>query len=214
MDMAESGVEISAGEVAGAVHRVCDALQAEHEFLLGLDQQMGDGDLGITLTKIAAADREFTNKTPVDDIGKYLSALGMETNKAGQSTMGTLLATALIRAGKEVKGQVRLTPETLTRILTAADLGIQERGKAKLGDKTIVDALHPAVEAWTAAVAAGEDLRSAARKMVFAAEAGRDHVTPFQSRIGRASWVGERTMGLVDPGCAALVIILRAIVGE
>jgi dihydroxyacetone kinase len=85
-----------------------------------------------------------------------------------------------------------------------------ERGKANLGDKTIVDAIHPAAEAFAAAVAQGDALPEAAQKALAAATAGRDGVTPLRSRIGRASWVGERTEGKVDPGCAALVIMLEA----
>ena len=99
-------------------------------------------------------------------------------------------------------------------MLTAADLGIQERGKAKPGDKTIVDALHPAAEAFAAALLEDRGLEEAGARMLAAAEAGRDSVTPLKSATGRASWVGERTIGQVDPGCEALVIILKALVKE
>lgn len=210
--MAEAQM-ITGKAVTAAVFRVCTALDAEHEYLLGLDQAMGDGDLGITLKKIATKDREFAQNNPVEDIGKFLAALGMETNKAAPSTMGTLIATSLMRSGREAKGLTELTPEIMVKMLAAADEGIQERGKAKLGDKTVVDALHPATEAFSTAIAEGESLQIAAQKMLAAAETGRDRVTPLQSRIGRASWIGERTIGLVDPGCAALVVLLKAIVG-
>lgn len=205
---------ITGKQVSEVVIRVCDALEAQHEAILALDQAMGDGDLGITVAKIAAADRVFAQNTPVEDIGKFLAALGMETNKAAPSTMGTLLATALMRAGKEVRGADTLSPEALVKMLAAAEQGMQERGKAKLGDKTVLDALHPAVEALGLAVANGTSLADAGIAMVSAAEKGRDSVTNLQSRIGRASWVGERTIGLVDPGCAALVVILKAITGS
>jgi len=212
--MEESAERVSGQAVAQAVRRVCDALEAEHEYILNLDQQMGDGDLGITVSKIAAADRAFAAQNSIEDIGKFLAALGMESNKAAPSTMGTLLATALLRAGKEVRGASELNPDQLCAMLRAAEQGMQERGKAQLGDKTVMDALHPAVETFTAEVRNGKCLAEAGRGMVSAAEAGRDRVTPLQSKVGRASWVGERTIGLVDPGCAALVIILRAILGE
>lgn len=94
----------------------------------------------------------------------------------------------------------------------AADLGMQERGKAKPGDKTIIDALHPAYEAFAAAVEGGASLSGAGAKALVAAEAGRDSVTPLRSKVGRASWVGERTEGQVDPGCEALVVMLKAVV--
>ena len=197
--------------VVAAMRRVADALETQREALQALDQASGDGDLGITAGKIAAALREYSAAAPGDDLGKYLAAAGMAVNKVASSTMGTLLATALMRAGKEARGLAALSAGQLATLLAAADLGIQERGNAQLGDKTIVDALHPAAEALSAALAAGLPLHAAGERMLAAAEAGRDAVTPLRSRIGRASWQGERTEGQVDPGCAALVIILRAI---
>ncbi len=113
-----------------------------------LDQAVGDGDLGITLGKIADALSDYADTTPTSDLGKFLGGAGMLANKVGSSTMGTLLATALMRAGKV--GQSRLAPADLAAMLQAADQGMQERGKAQLGDKTIVDALHPAAEAFAA----------------------------------------------------------------
>jgi dihydroxyacetone kinase len=138
----------------------------------------------------------------------------MAINRAASSTMGTLLATALMRAGKEIKGCTELDEQNLVTMLQAADTGIQERGKAKPGDKTIVDALHPAAVAFSEALGAGAGLPEAAAKMIAAAEAGRDSATPLRSRIGRASWQGERTEGQVDPGCAATVIMLKALAGQ
>ena len=199
--------------VMQAVLRAAGALEANRETLQRLDQASGDGDLGITAGKIAAALRDYAAAAAPDDLGKYLAAAGMAVNRAASSTMGTLLATALMRAGKEAKGLGELNAQTLAALLRAADLGIQERGKAQVGDKTIVDALHPAAEAFSAALQAGSALPEATVAMLAAAENGRDAVTPLRSRIGRASWQGERTEGQVDPGCAALVILLKAIAG-
>jgi phosphoenolpyruvate---glycerone phosphotransferase subunit DhaL len=211
--MGETELKITSRAVISAIERVCAALEAQQEYLTGLDQAVGDGDLGITFSKIAAALREYAHTTPADDLGKFLANAGMVANRAGSSTMGTLLATALMRAGKETKGLAELSAANLAAMMTAVDTGVQERGKASLGDKTVVDALHPAAEAFIASIQAGDNLREAGQKMVTAAEAGRDAVTPLRSRTGRASWVGDRTIGQVDPGCAALVIILRAILG-
>jgi dihydroxyacetone kinase-like protein len=136
----------------------------------------------------------------------------MAVNRAAASTMGTLLATALMRAGREVRGKADLSAEDLVAMLRAADAGVQERGKAKLGDKTVVDALHPAAEAFAGAIRAGQSLPEAGEVMLAAAKGGLEAVTPLRSRVGRAGWVGERTEGQVDPGCAALVVILEALV--
>jgi phosphoenolpyruvate---glycerone phosphotransferase subunit DhaL len=206
------GNSIDSTGVIDAVLRAANALMTQQEYLLQLDQAVGDGDLGITLSKIAEAMKSYISATPADDLGKFLANAGIEANRVGSSSMGTLLATGLIRAGKEIRGLSELSPENLVAMLCAADRGIQERGKAQMGDKTLVDALHPAADAFAASIQAGEPLAQAGEKMLRAAEEGRDRVTPLQSKIGRASWVGERSIGQVDPGCAALVIILQAVV--
>jgi dihydroxyacetone kinase len=128
--------------------------------------------------------------------------------------MGTLTAGALMSAAKTVRDKTELEPADLVAMFRAADEGIQSRGKAKPGDKTIVDALHPASEAFATAVDAGAGLEAAAAAAIQAAEAGRDGVTPLRSKVGRASWVGERTEGKVDPGCAMFVLVLKALAGN
>lgn len=198
--------------VANAMRRACDAAKSHAEYLTSLDQAIGDGDLGVTLGKIATALVGYADTTPVSDLGKFLGGAGMAANRAGSSTMGTLLATALIRAGKVAAGKAELAAADLVAMFKAAEAGVQERGKASLGDKTVLDALHPASEAFAAAVEHGVTLSQAGVQALQAAEAGRDSVTPLRSRIGRAGWIGERTVGQVDPGCAAFVIILDAIV--
>jgi dihydroxyacetone kinase-like protein len=202
---------ISGRAVAEAVRRACRALQAQCEYLTSLDQAMGDGDLGITMEKLAGALLAYADATPVADIGKFLAGAGMAANRAAPSTMGTLTSIALMRAGKAAMGKSELAPADLAAIFAAADGGIQEKGKATLGDKTVVDALHPASEAFAAAIAAAASPGEAGAKALQAAEEGRDRVTPLRSRIGRASWVGERTEGKLDPGCSALVVVLQGL---
>lgn len=208
----ENSAKITGNDVTAAMIRMGKALIREKDYLTSLDQAMGDGDLGITTSKAGEALIAFAENDPNGDIGKYLAQAGMKVNSAASSTMGTLLATGLMQAGKVVKGAEELDGQDLAAMLKAAFVGMMTRGKAKLGDKTILDALGPAAEAFEAAISNGDDLSTAGDKMVAAAEEGLAAVTPLQSHIGRASWVGERTKGLVDPGCAALVVILKAIV--
>ena len=205
-----AGVDVV--QMRAAILRVAWALEAHKESLTELDQAMGDGDLGITAGKMAAALTAYAADEPqAADVGTYLAQAGMAVNRAASSSLGTLLATAAMRAGKEVRGLDEVAAADLARMLTAADAGIQERGKAKPGDKTIIDVLHPAAGVFAAAVDEGADVAAAASQMLDAARAGRDAVTPLRSRVGRAGWVGERTEGLVDPGCEAGVVILEAI---
>ncbi len=202
---------ISGTQVTAAVERVAAALQNSSDYLTTLDQAMGDGDTGITTNKVGFALQAYLADADSTDLGKFFMTAGMKINSAAPSTMGTLLAVALMRAGKEVKGKRELDGSALAAMLAAADQAIQERGSAKPGDKTIVDALHPAALAFATAVDQGESLQAAAQNMLTAAEAGLQSVTPLQSRVGRASWVGERTKGQIDPGCATLIVILQAI---
>ncbi|HXW01630.1 MAG TPA: DAK2 domain-containing protein, partial [Anaerolineae bacterium] len=102
------------GEViVAALEQACNALKAHSEYLTSLDQALGDGDTGITLTKVADGVLTYLQTTPVSDLGKFLGGAGMAANKAAPSTMGTLLATALMRAGKEVMGQTELSHQDL-----------------------------------------------------------------------------------------------------
>lgn len=200
-------------EIDLAIARVAQALDAAKDRLTELDQAMGDGDLGITAGKIAAALRERGGAGADGDLGTYVAQTGIDINRAAPSSFGTLLATAVMRAGKAVKGRSSLDLADLATMLEAADQGLQERGKAKPGDKTIIDAVHPAAVAAREAVDAGADASEMAAAVVRAAVEGRDAVTALRSKVGRAGWVGERTEGVVDPGCEAGVWMLRAIAG-
>jgi dihydroxyacetone kinase len=200
-----------ASDIQNAFRRVASALRENSDHLTELDQAVGDGDLGITASKVADALDAYADQDVGDDLGKYLAAGGMAVNRAASSTLGTLLASGLMSAGKTVRGQDGLSNEDMAGMLEAAFEGLKTRGKAKLGDKTILDALHPASEAFSNAINEGHDLAAAGKAMYDAAVTGRDAVTPLRNRIGRAGWVGERTEGKVDPGCEAWVVIARAI---
>ena len=205
---------IYAQAIMAAIQRASNALNAHSEYLTELDQALGDGDTGITLSKVANALLEYVESNPVDDIGKSLIGAGMATNKAAPSTLGTLTATALMRIGKVVKGKSEISVADLPPMFNAAVEGIQQRGKANLDDKTILDAMYPASIVFETAIADEVALKQAGSQMLQAAEDGRDRVTPLRSKIGRASWVGERTKGKLDPGCEAFIIVLRAILND
>jgi phosphoenolpyruvate---glycerone phosphotransferase subunit DhaL len=207
-------MNITRTEIVDALTRAAQKLVAMRDQLNTLDAAMGDGDSGLTAEKGATGLLEYLAANPPSaDLGKWLAQAGMAYNKAAPSTMGALTATAFMRAGKEVMGKAELETSDLAKMFMAASLGIQERGKAKPGDKTIVDALHPAAEAFNTAVAAGDGLEAAAHKALEAARKGRDAAIPLRSMIGRANWVGERTEGQPDPGTVLFVGALEAVVG-
>lgn len=202
---------VTGTQVQEALKRVAEALKNNRDHFTALDAALGDGDMGVTMGKVAGALEQHADTVPGEDLGTYLASAGMAVNRAAPSTMGTLVATALMRAGKAVKGSSVLEQGDLAAMLDAANEGVQQRGKAKPGDKTIIDALQPAANAFAQATQQGDALQAAGAKMLEAAEEGLQAVTPKRSRVGRASWVGERTEGKTDPGCAALVVILNAI---
>jgi len=203
---------ISLEAVKSSFRKACFALRENSDYLITLDQALGDGDLGLTARKIADAVESYIESgISQEDIGKFVMTAGMKINSAAPSTMGSLLAIALMRAGTLAKDKSELDPPQVTAMLRAAVQSIQEKGKASLGDKTMLDALHPAVEAYAGAVASGKDANSAAVEMAAAAEKGMEKVTPLRNKVGRAGWLGERTEGKIDPGCALVVAILKGL---
>jgi dihydroxyacetone kinase len=207
-------MEITGQDIANALERAARRLIEIRDHLNELDGKMGDGDCGITAEKGANGLLGFLHTNPPgEDLGRWLGQAGMAYNKAAPSSMGTLIATALMRAGKEVMGRASVDQPTLANMLMAANLGMQERGKAKPGDKTIIDAVHPAATAFQNAIESSANLETASQAMLEAARKGRDDAIPLRSMIGRANWVGERTEGLVDPGTVLFVSALEAVLG-
>ena len=132
---------IQSQTVADALLRASNALNENSAYLTELDQALGDGDTGITLGKLANALIDYVDGNPADDIGNFLVKAGMAANKAAPSTLGTLSATALMRAGKEVKGQAELSLQDLVAMFNAADElfdflahGLSDRGQTFRGD--------------------------------------------------------------------------------
>lgn len=196
------------------LRRVAQEAMTLRDQLNQLDAALGDGDTGITVAKAASGLLDYLEaNAPGDDLGRYLAAAGMAINRVASSTMGTLIATAFMRAGKAAQGHATLDQALLAQMMQAANLGIQERGKAKPGDKTLVDALHPASEAFVAATEQGQSLEDALAAAVDAARQGRDAAIALRSQIGRAAWVGERTENQPDPGSVLVVYLLEAVAG-
>jgi dihydroxyacetone kinase len=198
--------------VKSAFRKASFALRENSDYLITLDQALGDGDLGLTARKIAnALDSYLESGIAQEDIGKFIMTAGMKINSAAPSTMGSLLAIALMRAGTLAKDKAEIDLSQVAAMLRAAIQSIQEKGKANLGEKTMLDALHPAVEAFAGAIASGADTKKAVFEMAAAAEKGMEQVTPLRNKIGRAGWLGERSEGKIDPGCALVVAVLKGL---
>ena len=188
-------------------------IAAEGEFQ-ALDAALGDGDLGVTAKMGFQAMREVFQKssqTQPGDIGSLLSAAGVAFMNANASTMGTLMGTAWLRAGKVAAGKASITLSDALAMCRAAAEGIQRRGKAQLGDKTILDALFPACDVLAKAAQDGKGCAEAFGLAAEAAERAVAETTPLQSQVSRASWLQERSKGLPDPGASLCAKLLRSI---
>lgn len=188
------------------------AVVAEHRVeLITLDRDIGDGDHGENLDRGFSAilpklDEQPADATPADIL--KLAATTLISTVGGAS--GPLYGTALLKASIAVAGQEDLDADAVVALLTAARDGIVLRGKAEVGDKTMVDAWTPAVDAASAAAEAGE---SPARVLAAAADAawgGAAATEPLVARKGRASYLGERAIGHRDPGAQSTSYLLQA----
>ena len=178
-------------------------LETEHEMLTELDGKVGDGDLGLTLLKAFRA-LGSVEALPTADLGQALFQMGSATSKVSSSSFGTLMATAFLAVAKAVKGRQSADWSELSGFLATARQAMEARGKASLGDKTVLDALH-AIEIATAGVA------DPAAQLVASRQAVERALAEFRdkpNRIGRARVYGERTIGVDDPGMMAVKVML------
>jgi phosphoenolpyruvate---glycerone phosphotransferase subunit DhaL len=189
---------------------VASAVEAEADHLTQLDSAIGDGDHGVNMTRgfravVAALDGDASPP------GRQLITAGKTLVSTVGGASGPLWGLALRRAGRAVGDADEMDAAALSAALDAALAAVVELGAAEPGDKTMVDALAPAVAALRERLDAGADLGTALGDAAAAAEAGARDTTPMQARKGRASYLGERSVGHQDPGATSTALILRAL---
>jgi dihydroxyacetone kinase-like protein len=195
--------------VSTFVERFAAAVDAHAQELTELDSAIGDADHGINLQRgmRAAVERlPAGGATPDAILRAVANALISKTGGAS----GPLYGTAFLRASQAVAGCDSLDAGDVARMFRAALDGIRERGKAEPGDKTMVDAFTPAVDALEAGLARGDDLGTALRAAARAASAGSDATIPLVARKGRASYLGERSREHRDPGSRSTTLLFEA----
>ncbi len=188
------------------------SIKAEKEHLSDLDGAIGDADHGITMALGFSAVSSALAKLDLDrgmPSEVFAAAASAFLDAVGAST-GPLYATAFRNAAKALKGREALDLEGQAAIIEAITLGIQERGKGQRGDKTMLDAWGPAMEAATEAKARGLHVAEMWSRILEAAEQGAQSTKSMIAARGRAARLGERSLGHIDPGAASAVIILRA----
>lgn len=203
---------ITSADVLAILPRMADDLEAAKDHLCQLDAAVGDGDQGVTMAIGFRAVRSGLAALQGQDIGTIITQSGLTFNGTAASTIGALLATACMRAGREAKGLQELGLPELARMAEAALTGIQERGKAQVGDKTVLDMLAPTVRALRAAADEGIALEEALKRSLAAAADGVQSTIPLKSKIGRALWLADRTVGHQDPGATSFYLMWKAAV--
>lgn len=201
---------IGVTELKAIFAELSNTMTENFQLLTDLDAASGDGDLGITMTKGFAAAARTANDYAEKDAGKLLLLAGMAIAKEAPSTLGTLIASGFMKGSKEVTGKEVLTLTDSAHLLTGFVQGVMDRGKAKPGDKTIIDALLPAAEALEAA---GPDspFADAWALALQAAEKGLEGTREMRAQQGRAAYYGDNSIGKLDPGATVGVLLVRTI---
>jgi phosphoenolpyruvate---glycerone phosphotransferase subunit DhaL len=204
-------IAMDAQTVTAWMSEIAASVRAERDYLVQLDAAIGDGDHGINMTRGFDAVTLALSTEPDGTPGKLLVLSGKTLVSTVGGASGPLWGSALRKAGRSLGDDPTFDLAQLVDAMAAALASIQDLGAAVPGDKTMVDALDPAVNAMRGGLArgasSGEMLRSAAE----AAEAGMRATIPMQARKGRASYLGERSIGHQDPGATSTAMIIRAL---
>ena len=199
-----------ATRVYQCLKEIGDKIMANKDFLTDLDREIGDADHGVNMARGFAA---VVEKVPEDegDIGAALKKTGMTLLSTVGGASGPLYGTAYMEAAKVFAGKTAVSPEDFKAALEAAIAGIQKRGKAVKGEKTMLDALMPAYDAFSEKVDAGADLNEALDAACAAAAEGVEYTKTIAATKGRASYLGQRSVGHQDPSATSATLTLETI---
>jgi dihydroxyacetone kinase-like protein len=200
---------ITSVDVVDCLHKMAEVLGENKEYLTDLDAAIGDADHGINMDRGFQTVLKKLPGVEDKDAGTILKAVGMALVSSVGGAGGPLYGTAFMQAGTAVVGKHELQAEDIWVILDAALKGVVMRGKANLGDKTMVDAISPAVAAMREALDNGADTAEALEKAAAAAEKGMHDTIPLLAKKGRASYLGERSIGHQDPGATSSYLLIR-----
>jgi phosphoenolpyruvate---glycerone phosphotransferase subunit DhaL len=191
--------------------RIADVLRENRTYLTELDSAIGDADHGINMDRGFSAVRSKFPTMESMDIASQLRTVGSTLVSTVGGASGPLYGTAFLRAGGAVANKQELTSADVVAMLDAFTGGIVARGKAQPGEKTMVDALTPAIAAAKQALTDGASLAEITQRAAAAAEEGKRATIPLLATKGRASYLGERSIGHQDPGATSSWLILRSL---
>lgn len=203
---------VSKEQIIQWIQAIALVLEQNKDYLTELDAAIGDADHGINMNrgfqKVVSQLPSFADQ----DIGSILKTVSMTLISRVGGASGPLYGTMFLRASSAVAGKSELTDEDMVALLQAAVDGVVQRGKANLGDKTMLDALSPASEAFKCAIANGAtSTQEALQQAVVAAEEGMKNTIPLVAKKGRASYLGDRSANHQDPGATSTYLILKTL---
>lgn len=197
---------ITRDTLLAAIDRIAAAMERDFDRLNAADGALGDGDLGVTMTRGMRAIVAMKNDLP-DDIGMALLQCAQAFTKSSGSSYGTLMATGLMSAAKTLRGQEQIDAAMVPDLIAGARDKMQDRGKAELGGKTVLDSLDYVARA----TAGADDMAQAAADAV---DRAMDDFRDKPSTVGRARIFGEKSVGMDDPGMLAMQSVIKAAVEE
>nr|WP_220489148.1 MULTISPECIES: dihydroxyacetone kinase subunit DhaL [unclassified Tessaracoccus] len=195
--------------LADWLRRYAQIVDENKTFLTDLDSAIGDADHGANMARGTAA--VVTHLDAATTVDGLLKKAGMTLVSTVGGTAGPLYGTLLMKMGMATGSVMELSPQEFAKAFRAGLEGLIARGKTELGDKTMVDSLAPAIDAFDAALADGADLHDAVAAAAQSAAVGRDATTPMVAKKGRASYLGERSAGHQDPGATSSAYLFDAL---
>jgi dihydroxyacetone kinase-like protein len=198
-------------QIIAWIKNTAEVLRQNKDYLTGLDSAIGDADHGINMDRGFQRVLQKMPEWEGSDIGGILKSVGMVLISSVGGASGPLYGTFYMRAGMAVADQQELNGDALLKMFSSGVEGLRQRGRPELGDKTMYDALSPAIEALGSSLGNGEETAVALEKAVEAAEAGMQATIPMQARKGRASYLGERSIGHQDPGATSAYLLIKAL---
>lgn len=202
---------ISRDKLLKILEDIAAKIKEQRQFLTDLDAAIGDGDHGINMNRGFEAVLSKLPGISSKDIGTILKNVGMTLVSTVGGASGPLYGTAFMKAGQALGEKMEIDAQDLKLALEAALEGIKMRGKAQAGEKTMIDAIEPALNAFTGALEENMTMKEAMNRAVKAAEQGVEYTKTIVATKGRASYLGERSIGHQDPGATSSYLILQII---
>jgi dihydroxyacetone kinase-like protein len=202
---------LNAEDIKSIISHIKNIMDGQRDYLIDLDNAMGDGDLGITMTKAFTAANEYAQNTAEISPSKLLMATGMAIAKAAPSTMGTLIATGFMKGGKAIQAAEQIGLKDLAVFFEAFTQGIMDRGKSKPGDKTIIDVLQPITLSLHHSAKNDKSLSEGITDAFYISQQAVLDTIQLKAQHGRAAYYQEASIGKQDAGSTVGMLIMKGL---